>query len=63
VTVKVGRAERRVVRMQRRIWLAQLLVWPTLITAGVVGAVVLLRMWGARRPAEAPLPPEDNQLG
>jgi hypothetical protein len=63
VTVKVGRAERRVVRVQRRIWLAQMLMWPTLVTAGVVGAVVLVRVWGARRPAEPPRQAGDDQLG
>jgi hypothetical protein len=36
------RAERRIVKVQRRVWLAQLLLWPTLV-AGVVlsmGALV-----------------------
>ena len=69
VTVKVGRAERRVVRLQRRIWLAQLLMWPTLLVTGAVGAVVLVRAWRARQaPAPAtfsaaPRPSGADQLG
>lgn len=36
-------AERKVVKMQRRLWLAQMLMWPTLILTGVtaVAAVVV----------------------
>ncbi|CAN5350414.1 hypothetical protein BH10ACT9_BH10ACT9_00100 [soil metagenome] len=49
VTVKLGRAERRAVRVQRRIWLAQLLMWPALGVVGVVGAVVVVRTARARR--------------
>ena len=69
VTVKVGRAERRVVRLQRRVWLAQLLLWPTLLVAGAAGAVVLVSVWRARQaPAPATLPEPaapsgDHQLG
>lgn len=69
VTVKVGRAERRVVRLQRRVWLAQMLMWPTLLVVSAVGAVVLVSAWRARRtPTPATLaepsgPSGDHQLG
>ncbi|MCK0177194.1 MULTISPECIES: hypothetical protein [Mycobacteriaceae] len=41
---KIGRAERRIVKVQRRLWLAQLLMWPTVLLtgAGVVAAVALV---------------------
>jgi len=44
---RLRRAEQRVVKVQRRIWLAQVLAWPTVIAAGAtaVGALV----WFLRR--------------
>jgi len=44
---RLRRAEQRVVKVQRRIWLAQVLAWPTVIAAGAtaVGALV----WFHRR--------------
>ncbi|CAN5160857.1 hypothetical protein BH09ACT8_BH09ACT8_09320 [soil metagenome] len=49
MTAKLGRAERRAVRLQRRIWLAQTLMWPTLAVLGVVGGVALVRIVRARQ--------------
>lgn len=45
---RLGRAERKVLRLQRRLWLAQLAMWPTVIVlaAGLLAAVVL---WVRRR--------------
>jgi len=44
---RLGRAERKVLRLQRRLWLAQLAMWPTVIVlvAGLLAAVV----WVLRR--------------
>lgn len=41
---RIGRAERRIVKVQRRLWLAQLLMWPTVLLtgAGVVAVVALV---------------------
>ncbi|WP_199254769.1 hypothetical protein [Mycolicibacterium mengxianglii] len=51
VAVTLGRAERRAVRVQRRIWLAQMLFWPLLIGAGILATtLVLLRVRSARTP-------------
>jgi hypothetical protein len=49
VTVKLGHAERRAVRIQRRIWLAQALMWPALLLLGLLGAVALVRVTRARQ--------------
>jgi hypothetical protein len=37
-------AQRKVVKLQRRLWLAEMLLWPTLVLTGVAvaGAVVAL---------------------
>jgi hypothetical protein len=45
--VRVRHAEKRIVRLQRRVWLAQILMWPTIILGAIlsVGAVV----WFVRR--------------
>jgi hypothetical protein len=49
------------VRVQRRIWLAQILLWPALLIAGVAGAAWLLT--SRRRAEPVPVsPPADIQL-
>ena len=43
---RLRRTEQRIVRVQRRVWLAQVLMWPTVIAAGMLsvgGLVWLLR--------------------
>lgn len=44
---RLGRAERKMLRLQRRLWLAQLAMWPALIVLAVllVGGV----LWAVRR--------------
>ncbi|OSC27998.1 hypothetical protein B8W69_12280 [Mycobacterium vulneris] len=44
---RLGRAERKVLRLQRRLWFAQLAVWPIVIVLAVllVGGV----LWVVRR--------------
>ncbi len=37
---RVRHAEQRVVKLQRRVWLAQVLMWPTLIVGTVVSVGV-----------------------
>jgi hypothetical protein len=39
---RFGRVRRRIVKVQRRLWLAEALMWPTVIAAGVssVGGLV-----------------------
>jgi mannose/fructose/N-acetylgalactosamine-specific phosphotransferase system component IIC len=39
---RVRNAQRKVVKVQQRLWLAEMLLWPTLVLTGVavVGAVV-----------------------
>lgn len=62
---RLGRAERKVLRLQRRLWLAQLAIWPTVIVlvAGLLAAVVwVLRRRSADRghepePASASVDP------
>ncbi len=44
---RLGRAERNVLRLQRRLWLAQVAMWPTVIVLAVLLAVGVL--WLARR--------------
>lgn len=41
---RVRSAEKRIVRYQRRIWLAQVLMWPAIIVVAVAAVV-----WFARR--------------
>lgn len=43
----MGRAERKVLRLQRRLWLAQLAMWPTLTVLAVL--LVAGALWVARR--------------
>ena len=44
---RLRRAEQRIVKVQRRIWLAQVLAWPTVIAAGATSVGVLV--WFLRR--------------
>lgn len=63
---KIGRAERRIVKVQRRVWLAQLLMWPTVLLTGtvVVGAVALvLRRRAANGKHELPETPGAHRAG
>lgn len=47
---RLGRAKRKVLRLQRRLWLAQLAMWPTAIALAVLltGASVLVWRRSAR---------------
>ncbi|MBO0678464.1 hypothetical protein JRC04_13425 [Mycolicibacterium sp. S2-37] len=63
---KVGRAERRIVKVQRRLWLAQLLMWPTVLLTGagvlaVVALVVRRRADGGKH--ELPETPGAHRAG
>lgn len=61
VASTAARTERRVVRIQRRVWLAQLLLWPTLLVAAVAGAAWLIT--SRKRAEPVPVsPPPDIQL-
>ncbi len=40
---RVRHAEKRIVKYQRRVWLAQLVMWPMLVIGTVAGAVWFLR--------------------
>jgi hypothetical protein len=44
---RLRHAEQRIVKAQRRVWLAQALAWPTVIAAGATSVGVL--MWFLRR--------------
>ncbi|MGO4442182.1 hypothetical protein AB4Z42_02370 [Mycobacterium sp. 2YAF39] len=46
---RLRRAEKQIVKAQRRIWLAQALAWPTVIAAGATSVGVLV--WFLRRDA------------
>ncbi|OBA79938.1 hypothetical protein A9W99_17600 [Mycobacterium sp. 1164966.3] len=39
------RAERKVLRVQRRLWLAQLELWPAVVTLAAVGVVAAWKLW------------------
>lgn len=57
---RLGRAERKILRLQRRLWFAQLAMWPTVIVLAVllVGGVlwVVRRRSTGGRHAAAPAP-------
>lgn len=44
---RLRHAEQRIVKVQRRVWLAQVLAWPTVIAAGATSVGVLV--WFLRR--------------
>jgi hypothetical protein len=62
---RLGRAERKVLRLQRRLWFAQLAMWPAVIvlTVVLVGGV----LWVVRRRAaggrHAAAPPANASAG
>jgi nitrate reductase NapE component len=63
---RLRHAQQRVVRFQRRVWLAQILMWPTLIAAVVssVGALVwILRRRNAGGRHEMPRTPGAHEAG
>jgi hypothetical protein len=63
---RLRRAEQRVVKVQRRIWLAQALAWPTVIAAGatsVAALVWLLRRHSAGNRHEMPDLPGAHEDG
>jgi len=44
---RLRHAQQRIVKVQRRVWLAQILMWPTVVAAGVTSVGGLL--WFLRR--------------
>jgi hypothetical protein len=63
---RLRHAQQRVVRVQRRVWLAQVLAWPAVIIAGllaVAGAVVFLRRGRAGGRHEMPDIPGAHEDG
>jgi hypothetical protein len=62
---RLRRTERKVLRAQRRLWVAQLAVWPTMIVLAILLAGVLWMVWqrsAVRRPepeSAAHTPPGD----
>jgi hypothetical protein len=63
---RLRHAQQRIVRVQRRVWLARVLVWPTVIAAGV-SSVVGLEWFLRRRHAggrhEMPDTPGAHEVG
>ncbi|GAA2772436.1 hypothetical protein [Mycolicibacterium pallens] len=39
---RLRHAEKRIVKVQRRVWLAQVLMWPTIIVGAIVSAGALV---------------------
>ena len=63
---RLRHAQQRIVRVQRRVWLAQVLMWPTVIVAGVssVGGLVwILRRRYAGGRHEMPDTPGAHEVG
>ncbi|KUI28800.1 hypothetical protein [Mycobacterium sp. GA-2829] len=57
---RVRHAQQRLLKVQRRLWLAQLAMWPTLIVTGVAvvaGVVLVLRRRSAGGRHEMPESP------
>ncbi len=40
--VRLRHTEQRVVKLQRRVWLAQILMWPTIVVGALLSAVALV---------------------
>ena len=59
-------AQQRIVKVQRRVWLAQLLMWPTVVAAGMLsvgGLVWVLRRRYAGGRHEMPDTPGAHEAG
>lgn len=66
---RVRRGRRKVVRLQRDLWLAQLALWPTLILSAILLTVAIFAVWqrksrGRRLEAVPPVtdPPMPDSL-
>ncbi|BBZ45142.1 hypothetical protein [Mycobacterium parmense] len=53
---RVRRGQREVLRLQRRLWLAQLAFWPGVVLIGVVASAAAWAAWRRRSRAASPLP-------
>jgi hypothetical protein len=63
---RLRHAQQRIVKVQRRVWLAQVLMWPTVIAAGlssVGGLVWFLRRRSAGGRHEMPDTPGAHETG
>ncbi|WP_041311274.1 hypothetical protein [Mycobacterium sp. JS623] len=54
---RLRRAQRRIVKVQRRVWLAQALIWPTLIAAVSASGALLYLLWRRSPGGRHVLPP------
>ena len=63
---RLRHAQQRIVKVQRRVWLAQILMWPTVIAAGVTsigGLLWFLRRRSAGGRHEMPDSPGAHEAG
>lgn len=63
---RVKRAEKRIVKYQRRVWLAQVLMWPTIVIGAVlagVGVVWFIRNRSAGGRHQMPDLPGAHEAG
>ncbi len=70
---RVRRGQEKALRLQRRLWLAQLALWPTLIAAVVLTSIAAWALWrrkpGRRQFGTAPVvthsqgPQQDGRAG
>ncbi|MGE2717159.1 hypothetical protein ACQI4L_24145 [Mycolicibacterium litorale] len=62
---RLRHAQRRILKVQRRLWLAQIAMWPTLVVTGVAavaGVVFLLRRRSAGGRHELPESPGAHRV-
>lgn len=62
---RLRHAQQRILKVQRRLWLAQIAMWPTLVVAGLVtvaAAVFLLRRRSAGGRHELPESPGAHRV-
>jgi hypothetical protein len=63
---RVRRTQRRIVKIQRRVWLAEVLMWPAAIASGIVAVGGLLYILRRRSPEGRHVMPEtpgDHETG